>query len=132
MKLVQPHELADAWPQVEWWIKRAISYGQGDENALDVLIKLARGHYFLWHEPGRFACVVEVQHHPRQRVCAVIYLGGSDLGRIKSAIHGQLFPWAKACGCLKVRCCGRRGWHRLFAMKHIGTSLQLELSQETT
>ena len=62
---MQSDQLANVWPQVHAWIECAIEHGPGDENALDVPISIARGHYLLFHEPGKFALVGQVPNYPR-------------------------------------------------------------------
>lgn len=127
MYLVKPNQLADVWPQVQTWIERAIEHSQGDENSLDVLIALAREQYCMFHEPDKFAMVVQIQNLPRHKVCFVAYVGGSDLRLIKESIQKILLPWAKKLGCYACRCCGRSGWRRLMNMHDMGAALQLNL-----
>lgn len=126
MVIVQPNELANVWPQVIGWIESAIKYAQGDENALDVLIALARGQYILFHEPGKFALVGQVQTYPRQKIGTVLYCGGDDLVAIREGFK-QAIPWCKANGITGMRVWGREGWERLFDMTRIGVILQVEI-----
>jgi len=123
MIIVQPQDLANTWPKVEGWIAAAVAEGQGDENALDVLIAIARGVYLLWYEEGKFCGVVQIQHLPRQKVATVIYCGGSGLDEIRQAFEeGKL--WAKANGIHVVRTHGREGWKRALGLKAVGVILQ--------
>lgn len=123
MRIVQPHELADAWPTCAHWIEAAIKEGQGDENLLDVLIALARGQYLLWLEDGKFAGVVQVIPYPRRKVATVLYCGGTGLQEIIEAFeNGKL--WAQANGISVVRTWGREGWRRALGLKQVGVILQ--------
>lgn len=127
MRIVQPHELSDIWPKVQGWIEEAIEYGQGDENALDVLIGISRGAYVLWYEPEKFAGVVQIVRYPRQTVATVLYAGGSGLEEIRQAFSREGLSWAQAGGIDCVRIWGRKGWERLLGMKSIGAIMQLDL-----
>lgn len=124
MALVKPEELADSWAKVEHWISQAVSCNQGDENLLDVLISLARGHYELWHDPGQFAAVVRIEHWPRQRVATIIYLGGRGLGAIEEAFE-QARGHAKARKIDVLRVFGRKGWEKLLGLQNKGAILQV-------
>ena len=123
MILVQPDQLANVWPQVSGWLASAIERGQGDENALDVLISIARGHYLLFHEPGKFALVGQVQNYPRQKVGVVLYCGGGDLLAIRDAFE-EMKPWCKANGISVIRVWGRQGWERALGLARVGVILQ--------
>lgn len=127
MIIVPPDQLANVWPLVHEWIASAIERGQGDENALDVLISIARGQYLLFHEPGKFALVGQVQTFPRQKVGVVLYCGGSDVSAIKDAFE-QIKPWCKANGMSAIRVWGRQGWERALDMTRKGVILQVELA----
>lgn len=127
MRIVQPHELAILWPQVEPWISAAIAEGQGDENATDVLVALARGLYMLWIEPDKFAAVVQLSVFPRQRVATVLYLGGSDLDAMKRLLREEGIPWARAQGIDVLRVWGRAGWERVLGLERKGVILQADL-----
>lgn len=126
--IVPPHELASVWPKVKGWIADAISHGQGDENLLDVLIAVARGQYLLWHEPEKFAGVVQVGRFPRQIVATILYCGGSDLSAMKAAIE-QARPWCEANGIQAIRILGRKGWERVLDMTRKGVILQVDLAR---
>ena len=126
MILVQPDQLANVWPQVHGWIESAIEYAQGDENALDVLIAIARGQYLLFHEPGKFALVGQVQSFPRQKVGVVLYCGGGDLLAIKEAFE-QMKPWCKGNGISAIRVWGRKGWERALGLARKGVILQMSV-----
>lgn len=126
MILVQPQDLANVWPKCEGWISEAVKVNQGDENLLDVLIALARGHYLLWFEPNRFAAVVQVISHPRQKVATVLYLGGSGLEQMPQLFEeGKL--WCRANGISVIRTFGREGWQRAIGLKRVGVILQTEV-----
>lgn len=122
-RLVQPQELSDVWPECEPWIAAAIACGQGDENALDVLIALARGQYLLWHERGKFAAVVQVQKFPRQTVAQILYCGGTGLQEMQAAVEAGR-EWCKANGISQLRVWGRKGWEKVFNMTRKGVILQ--------
>lgn len=126
MILVQPDQVANVWPQVHDWIESAIRCGQGDENALDVLIAIARGQYLLFHEPGKFALVGQVQTFPRQKVGMVLYCGGGDLLAIGDAFE-QMKPWCKANGISVIRVWGRQGWERALGLERMGSILQVSV-----
>ena len=124
--IVPIESLADVWPEVCPWIEDAIQHGQGDQNALDVFICLARGIYSLWHEPGKFAMVVHIMPQPRQKVATVIYCGGSDLRAIAEAFEfGK--KWGRENGINVIRVWGRPGWERVLGLKRIGVISQVKL-----
>lgn len=129
MRIVQPHELPEIWTQVRAWITDAIQYGQGDENADDILIALARGVYCLWYEPGEFAGVVQVFRHPRQTVATVLYAGGESnvLLKMKAAILKDGIEWCRANGISCIRIWGREGWERVLGIPRKGIIMQLDL-----
>lgn len=122
MKAISPEELSKAWPRVEAWIAQAVELNQGDENLLDVLIALARGHYTLWVADS-FAGVTQTIRYPQQSVMTILYLGGSDLQAIEKA-----YQFAKqhcqTVGIDVLRVWGRPGWERLLGMKRIAVVLQ--------
>ena len=126
MILVQPEQLSNVWPKVHAWIQSALEYGQGDENATDVLISIAVGRYLLFHEPDKFAIVAQVQSFPRQKVITVLYLGGGDMDAIKQGIE-EAKPWCKAQGITAFRVWGRKGWKRVLEMTEKGYILQSEI-----
>jgi hypothetical protein len=123
LNIVPQDQIASVWPQVQGWIKAALEYGQGDENDLDVLVSLACGRYLLWHEPGKFCGVVQVQEHPRQRVAAIIYAGGSDLDAMADAVERGK-GWCRQHGISQIRVFGRKGWERVLNMTRKGVILQ--------
>lgn len=124
MKIVGPDTLSEVWPQVEGWIKAALEYGQGDENALDVLVSVACGRYLLWWEPGKFVGVVQIQQHPRQKIAAVLYAGGNDLEGMKQAVENGK-DWCREQGISQIRIWGRKGWERVLEMANKGVILQV-------
>lgn len=124
---VTPDQLAKVWEQIHEWIESAIEQGQGDENATDVLIAIARGSYLLFHQPGKFAIVAQVQVFPRQKVITVLYLGGGDLTAIKAAIE-EAKPWCRSNGITAFRVWGRKGWKRVLEMAEKGYILQSEIT----
>jgi hypothetical protein len=124
--LVQPEQVANVWPLVSAWIESALQYGTGDENALDILVAVARGHYLLFHEPGKFAIVAQIQPFPRQKVITVVACGGGDLEAIRKGID-EFTPWCKTHGITAVRVWGRDGWQKALGMARKGAILQLEL-----
>lgn len=126
MILVQPQDLANVWPKVVGWIESAIEHGQGDENALDVLIAIARGQYLLFHEPGKFALVGQIQTFPRQKIAMVLYCGGGDLLAIKKSFD-DMQPWCKSNGIAAIRVWGRQGWERVLDLTRKGMILQMEI-----
>lgn len=112
MALIQPHQLADAWPQVRDWIAAAIAVGPGDENEHDVFIALARGQYQLWHE-DRLAVVTQVQQYPRQKVLMVLYAGAPEHSGAVERLHALLARERQAfkdAGIAKLRVQGPRDW----------------------
>lgn len=122
--IVQPDQLATVWPEVLPWIAEAVEHNQGDENIWDVLIAIARGHYFLFHWPAKFATVVQVMRHPRQTVATVMYGGGADLEFIKTAFEFNKV-WALQNGINVIRVWGRKGWERALDLEHKGVILQV-------
>jgi hypothetical protein len=127
MMLVQPQDLANVWPKVSGWIESALEYGTGDENALDFLIGIARGHYLLFHEPEKFALIAQIQPYPRQKVITVVCAGGGDLEAIRKGF-AESREWCKAQGITVLRVWGREGWQRALNMTRKGSILQLELT----
>lgn len=125
MNLVTPEHLANVWPSVEQWVKDAIAHNQGDENALDVLIAIARGHYGLWVDP-HFAAVTQVVNYPRQRVLTILYIGG-DLSKIVP-LFDEAKSWCRANKIDVLRTFGRAGWERVTGLERVGAILQSRIS----
>lgn len=123
MYVVEPHQLANVWPEVREWIESALAHGQGDENSTDVLVALARGVYVLWYEPKKFCVVFQIVRQPRQVVGTVLYCGGSDLSLIRESFQ-QGCAWARANGVDVVRVWGREGWEKVLGMERVGVILQ--------
>lgn len=124
--VVPPEKLADVWLEVEQWLAAAVNRNQGDENILDVLIAIARGQYGLWHEPGKWAAVIQIQRFPRQVVAMILYCGGHDIDSMREALeYGK--RWAKENGVHAVRVFGRRGWGRVMGLEDKGVILQVNL-----
>jgi hypothetical protein len=122
--LVTPDRLADTWPAVAPWIAEAINRreGGGDENLIDVLLAIARGHYALWWEPGKFAAVAQIVNHPRQRVATILYCGGELESLLQ--MYESARRWCRQNGIDVIRIWGRAGWERALGMKRIGVILQ--------
>jgi hypothetical protein len=128
MNIVPLAQLTSVWPEVRQWICDAIEYGQGDENELDVFMALAQARYALFHEPGKFAAVVQISQFPRQQVATIIYAGGpGSLEAMKQAIE-DVKPWCRANGIAALRVWGRAGWEKVLKMKRKGVILQMELA----
>jgi hypothetical protein len=127
---VTPEQLQDVWPLCRNWIERAIEYGQGDEKLSDVFLGIARGTHGLWHSPGQWAAVYQIQRHPRQTVATILYCGGDDLSAIKRT-------WEYAQGeCARhnipvLRMWGREGWQRALGIERIGVILQKRIEVPT-
>jgi hypothetical protein len=121
---VPPEHLSNVWPGVSGWIAEAINRPEnvGDENLLDVLIAIARGHYALWVEPQKFAAVVQVTQFPRQKVATILYAGG----QLDSFIEGyqEAKKLARQYGIQVLRTHGRAGWERALSLKRVGVILQ--------
>lgn len=126
MNLVSTEQLSNVWPNVSGWIESALEYGQGDENVTDILVSIAVGRYLLFHEPGKFAIVAQVQCFPRQKVITVLYCGGGDLEAIRQGIE-EAKPWCKTQGITAFRVWGRKGWKRVLEMTQKGYILQSEI-----
>ena len=127
VSVVPIEKLADVWPEVQPWLERAISHGQGDENIWDVFVALARGAYTLWHSPTRFAAVVQTIRQPRQSVATILYCGGRGLSEIEEAFaFGKL--WARENGVNVIRVWGREGWERILGMERMGVILQVRVT----
>lgn len=118
-------EIASRWSQVSDWIQSAVEINQGDENLVDVLVALAQGRYLLWHEPDKFAAVVQVQQFPRQTVAVVLYAGG-DLDAFRERWE-EGKAWCRQHGIAAIRTFGRGGWERVLGMQKIGAILQVNV-----
>ncbi len=129
MNIVQIKDLTNVWPEVRPWICDAIEYGQGDENELDVFMALAQARYALFHEPGKFAAVVQVAQYPRQQVATILYAGGpGQLESMRDALEATK-PWCKQNGITTLRVFGRKGWERVLGMVKKGVVLQCDLRE---
>ena len=128
VNIIPLNQLTTVWPEVRQWIADAIEYGQGDENELDVFMALAQGRYVLFHEPGKFASVVQITQYPRQQVATILYAGGpGSLQAMKQAIE-DCKPWCRANNIKALRVWGRKGWEKVLQMKRKGVILQIELA----
>lgn len=126
MILIEPQNLRNVWPLVEHWITAAVEKGQGDENALDVLIAIARNRYLLFYEPKHFAAVVSIEQHPAQKVATIVYIGGEGLEDMQAAFEAGK-AWGRQNGVNVVRTYGRAGWAKVIGLKQVGVILQDEL-----
>lgn len=128
-RLVPKEAIAYVWPEVSLWVASAMEYSGGDENLLDVLCALARGEYLLWHEPGRWAVVCQVQHCRRMTVWAVHYVGGErgSLREIAAFGDGLGAQWAKSQNCSRLRVAGRPSWGRVMRMNREATVFSKEI-----
>jgi hypothetical protein len=118
-------ELEATWPKVNRWIESAVRYGQGDEDACDICIAIYNGIYQLWHEPDKFAAVVQIVEHPRQTVATILYCGG-ELDSLLT-MYAEAKHYARANGIDAIRVWGRQGWEKVLGMKRIGVILQEQL-----
>jgi hypothetical protein len=113
MRLIPLHKLADTWPHVEGWLRRAVEQNLGDENLLDVFIALAQNRYSLWYEPERCALVTQIQEYPRQKVIALLYAGapeGSGAVERFKELWAQERDALRGAGITCVRAYGLRDW----------------------
>lgn len=124
MRIVPVEDLANVWPKVEGWIAAALPHGAGDENSLDIFIRLARGDYALWYEQHQFAAVVQIVQQPRQRVATILYCGGRGLSAVQAAFHHGK-AWAAANHVDVIRVYGREGWERALGLERVGTICQV-------
>jgi len=126
LSIVRTDELAEVWPKIAHHIEAAIEHGQGDEQALDVLLACARGRYFLATDGANLACVFEYVKHPKQTVVTLLYAGGALDACFRA------FQWAKeyckANGVDVLRVWGRPGWQRVLGLEPIGAIMQVRLS----
>jgi hypothetical protein len=125
MKLVSPEKLSAVWPRIERWIDDAVKLNQGDENLLDVLIAIARGHYLLWEAPT-YAVVGQVQTYPQQTVGVILYCGGSDVDAMKVAFEDAK-RWCAGNGISVIRTFGRPGWAKVLDLMPVGVILQTKV-----
>lgn len=125
MRNIPLDELANTWPKVLPWIEEAISRSDGDENATDVLIALARGTYALFASENS-AAVAQLVRWPRQSVFTVLYASGKDLASCRSAFEfGK--QWCRANGVQVFRIHARAGWERALGLKRRGVILEERL-----
>lgn len=122
MRKVPSYQIQHIWPQVYRWIEKAVEHGQGDEDALDIALALHNGVYELWHEPNKFAAVVQIVKHPKQTVATILYCGG-ELDSLLT-MYAEAKHYAKANHINAIRVWGRQGWERVLGMKRIGVILQ--------
>jgi hypothetical protein len=121
VRKVPIEELPSVWPEVSPWIERAVEYGQGDEDAIDIAIAIHNGFYDLWVH-SEFAAVVQIVRHPKQAVLTILYIGG-NLGAILP-LFGFAKRWCKDNGIDVLRTYGRPGWERVTGLKKVGVILQ--------
>lgn len=111
MSLVKNWSVLENWTRIKPLIERALTYGNGEWDAGDLLTLLLREEMRLW-SAGDFKAiaVTRVVTYPRKKICDVILVVGDGLkewGRSQ-----EIEIWAKAQGCQLLRCYGRRGWAR--------------------
>jgi len=118
-------ELATCWPRVLPWIEEAVARSDGDENALDILIAIARGNYALF-AGEKCAAVAQLVRWPRQSVFTVLYASGEDLESCREAFEWSK-NWCRANGVQVFRIHARAGWERALGFKRRGVILEERL-----
>jgi hypothetical protein len=112
---VDPPRVAEAWPLVAPFIRRAAE--RDDRSDVTRIVHdLRNGTALLWLAwDGKAVCaaaVTQLNVANRRKFCTITTCGGRELKRWLSLISA-LERFAIAEGCTSVRIYGRRGWARV-------------------
>ncbi len=111
---VDPKKVDLIWPEVSYWIKRAME--RGDLGTFDrVEDDVLNGHALLWlalvWPDIEGVAVTQIGRTEKSKVCTIIACGGRHMSRWLSAI-APIEQYAREQGCDVVRILGRKGWLR--------------------
>ena len=114
---VPPDDVADIWPRVEMFIRRALARGGLGTSLAKVQADVLTGRALLWLVVGdtvpfspMAAVITQLTDEGAGKVCTIVAFGG-DGGR---SLHllAQIEAYAQAEGCERMRIEGRLGWQR--------------------
>lgn len=116
---VLQEDIVKVWPEVEGYMRDAVSYTNGRYEAEDVLGLLYKGRV-LWiasDDSGiKGAVVTCLNQYPRKRYLFLEFCGGEDGYTWKSDMLRTLQSWAKDTQCDGIEGGGRLGWERIFKL----------------
>lgn len=95
------------WHRVSHLVDDALSYGNGEYWAEDILAACSSGDMQLWATDKSFA-VTTLIVYPR-RVTCLIALAGGDLDDLRQSLP-LVEEWARHQGCDGIEVMGRKGW----------------------
>ncbi len=108
------YEVEALWAEVLPYLQKVIAV-QDEWTADAVFAKLTNPYdptpFQLWHEPGRYALVTQIQAFPSgKRKCVLFLCGGEDVAAMADA-QKAVERWAlRYMGCHRMLISGRKGW----------------------
>ena len=117
---VPAHQLAQAWPHVEEYLRTALSKGLGEYSLREVQLLLAKEKLQLWvvgdTESLEFlgAFVTQVDESEVGKFLNIFLCAGEDFD---DWIHHltMVEAWGREQGCIYSKVYGRRGWKKKLA-----------------
>jgi hypothetical protein len=107
LRLVEPPEAAERWPEFRIMLDRAIQHGRGELEVDDILVGVEKSSMGILaqEEKGTLELVLafEVINYPRRSVLNIIAAGGKN-GAGAVPHYGLIDAIAKTMGASVVRC----------------------------
>lgn len=133
---IHPERIADAWPIVEPWLEKAMSYGPKLYTTESIRLKCLDKEMILWG--GIDVKTVELvgmsitslQEYPLALVADIHWTGGKP-GRGDEYLALMLEvikQWAIKNGATKMGGGGRRGWIKKFGFREAGVMFEMDLA----
>lgn len=109
----------ETWIRCRAWLLPAIELTNGTHNEDDVLRELMSGKLLLW-SGQKSAIVTEfVEYDTKKMKSLNWFLVGGDMDELLT-MKPKIEEWAKAQGCKRVTCAGRKGWERVLSDYRFG------------
>lgn len=114
---IQKHLIDEVWDEVRPWIAAACktSRGKFDENDIRMGLLLGEDQLWIWRTETAYAVgITRLCNYPKQRVCTVRIVTGTNRSEWQIPAMETLERWAKANGCQAMELQARPGWWRGF------------------
>lgn len=110
---IQPAEINAVWGDVRALIEDACLTNRGKYDAEDIRAGLLTGEdqLWIWRSATAFAVgITRIANYPKQRVCMLRIVTGSNAEEWIEAAMSTIERWAKAQDCAAMELCARPGW----------------------